>query len=532
MPCLILTGNPCVGKSTLAQLIQQRVQWNNNDNNNKTAKKSWGMDRVVIVNEATACPGRTLTQCYATTAAEKQTRGAVKAAFDRAVADASACEKKEKVLIVLDSLNYIKGFRYELHCISKAAGQQHGVIWVLNSLQVAKEWNQQRRRQQQQQQNDNMDLCYSDELMDELMQRYEPPDERNRWDKPLYKMDMRPPDSKLLATNKSGDDDDDGAGESLQKSVYNMHALSEVIHHKNQTNTNTSETAGVTELNENNNNTQGGTTCGGSSNETAEPPKKAKAFKGFKRAAKNSKTVKPVQTADTIPSAAVGNDDIMSANLNKNMRNLGEEVVLYPKDFLYSSQPMTTATRTTATDNDDMDPQDEQQQQQYDNNNARYKQSKKPASQQQALQQTTPKNGTLEEQVDAILESFLLHTKALTQGTSTQPTNVAVGSNNALHEMDVVTQTICDNILQAQQELAALAPGQPQSLPIPISSDTTTKNNTSSLVLETHRPIPMAELKRLRRQYLRWVATNPPEDCHTPRGIANSFVAYITAQVE
>lgn len=185
MPCLILTGHPCAGKTTFANLLKERA----------LKHKSGLIDRVVIVNEESACVNQTKAQCYATSQAEKATRSALKGEMHRQLAP--------RTLVILDSMNYIKGYRYELHCLSKAAGERHGVIWILNS--VVREWNLQH---------------YPEKLLDELIQRYEPPDARNRWDQPLYRVDLTP--SGTYSTNQAAQD-------ALQQSVYNMHSLSDAI---------------------------------------------------------------------------------------------------------------------------------------------------------------------------------------------------------------------------------------------------------------------------------------------------------------
>lgn len=92
MPSLILTGYPSSGKSTVAEMLKER------------ALLLPSIQAVEIINEATACPDWTKQECYATSLAEKQTRAALKSAFDRAVATSN-----KKTLVVLDSLNYIKG---------------------------------------------------------------------------------------------------------------------------------------------------------------------------------------------------------------------------------------------------------------------------------------------------------------------------------------------------------------------------------------------------------------------------------------
>jgi protein KTI12 len=213
MPCLIFTGHPCAGKSTLAEKFRERA----------LQHSSSSIKTVVIVNEQTACPDQTQLGCYESSYAEKSTRGALKSSFDRAVSSAD-----DTTLVILDSLNYIKGYRYELFCISKQARERHGVVWVLNDANVAREWNRKRIQQEKEKQQESADTdtntsstYYTDELLQELIQRYEPPDDRNRWDKPLYRVDVRPVDSvtgdPALAQNL------------LSQSVYNMHSLSDAI---------------------------------------------------------------------------------------------------------------------------------------------------------------------------------------------------------------------------------------------------------------------------------------------------------------
>lgn len=43
--------------------------------------------------------------------------------------------------VVLDSMNYIKGFRYELHCSARQENTQHCVVWVQTTRETAAEWN-------------------------------------------------------------------------------------------------------------------------------------------------------------------------------------------------------------------------------------------------------------------------------------------------------------------------------------------------------------------------------------------------------
>ena len=78
--------------------------------------------------------------------------------------------------MILDSLNYIKGFRYELFCISKHVKTPHCVIVCGTPLETVQEWNKSRDKQDK----------YHDDILEALAMRFEPPDSRNRWDSPLF----------------------------------------------------------------------------------------------------------------------------------------------------------------------------------------------------------------------------------------------------------------------------------------------------------------------------------------------------------
>jgi protein KTI12 len=301
-------------------------------------------------------------------------------------------------LVLLDSLNYIKGFRYELFCISKAAGQKHGIVWILNEINLCKDWNKKRRE-------DGL-VAYSDELLEELTQRFEPPDERNRWDKPLYRIDVRPPGVKQQSRL---------AKDSLAQSVYNMHKLSETI--------------------------------GESPSQTGVATKTTStAFKraGFKKAVRPSKQVEGVNITPTIDTEGTSLDD----NAN-------------PSD--------------------------------------------------------ARKEQTLEEQLDLMLESFLLNVEPLKEGMSTQQ-NLSSDAD-VLHDVASVTQQVC-SLLTSAQNKATTVGGR---LSITLNQD------KEAIWFEFRRSFPLPELRRLRRQYIQWVGVHPAEDS-TERGIAHAFVNYVAGQ--
>ncbi len=106
-------------------------------------------------------------EVYADSKNEKEIRGNLKSAVQRAV-------NKTDVLI-LDSANYIKGFRYELYCVSKSAQTPQCIIHCDLSPTQAAEWNAARLEVER----------YRQEVFDGLVARFEPPESRNRWDSPL-----------------------------------------------------------------------------------------------------------------------------------------------------------------------------------------------------------------------------------------------------------------------------------------------------------------------------------------------------------
>ncbi len=66
--------------------------------------------------------------------------------------------------------------RYELWCLARAAGTRYCVVHCDVPIEVAQEWNLARDPAQ----------AYSQAVFDDLTSRFERPDGRNRWDKPLY----------------------------------------------------------------------------------------------------------------------------------------------------------------------------------------------------------------------------------------------------------------------------------------------------------------------------------------------------------
>lgn len=120
MPLIIIAGFPCCGKTTVAKQIQSYIL-----NNLKIPN-----DRVIIVNEESENIKKS--QGYKSSAAEKGTRGILKSAVNQKLS--SEC------YVIADSLNYIKGYRYELYCSARSLRTPHCVVLVESKSECSDLW--------------------------------------------------------------------------------------------------------------------------------------------------------------------------------------------------------------------------------------------------------------------------------------------------------------------------------------------------------------------------------------------------------
>ena len=149
----MLTGLPSSGKSTTVIKLEQFF----------TSKDK----TVVIVNEEQLM-GQDKNFIFSDSRHEKDVRGRLKSEVIRLLSKDS--------VVICDGLNYIKGFRYELFCASKASKTTQLTVQCDLSPEDAEKLNSGR---------DDSDK-YSDEIFKALVQRYEAPISSNRWDAPLY----------------------------------------------------------------------------------------------------------------------------------------------------------------------------------------------------------------------------------------------------------------------------------------------------------------------------------------------------------
>ena len=153
MPLVLMCGFPSSGKSHKAQALGDYLSQDCNIRVNVIGDNIQGIDKNCI---------------YADSKKEKELRANLKSAVQRAL-------NKEDV-VILDSLNYIKGFRYELFCVCKSARTTLCVIHCDVAEDVCRDMNVKR----------SDDDKYTNDVLDGLFMRFEPPNSQNRWDSPLF----------------------------------------------------------------------------------------------------------------------------------------------------------------------------------------------------------------------------------------------------------------------------------------------------------------------------------------------------------
>ena len=155
MPLVVMVGIPCSGKS---RRVQELIKF--------------------LSSKSVSCKTTIIEDCHFSTShksdvfvdsrLEKELRSNIKSTVQRTLS-------KEHVVII-DSLNYIKGFRYEIYCVAKSIQTPQCVIYCATLPQLAAIWNDARADHDR----------YSLKVFNELVMRFESPDSRNRWDSPLF----------------------------------------------------------------------------------------------------------------------------------------------------------------------------------------------------------------------------------------------------------------------------------------------------------------------------------------------------------
>ncbi|XP_066250107.1 protein KTI12 homolog [Euwallacea similis] len=157
MPLIIITGVPSSGKTTRALQLKQFFE-------------EQGKEVHIISEYAQICKaGFEKNPFYMDSNKEKHIRGLLKSEMLRLITPSN--------VVILDALNYIKGYRYELFCGTKANKNTQCTVHTEINREQAWKFNESRENEEEK---------YCRETFDALIMRYEDPDGKNRWDSPLF----------------------------------------------------------------------------------------------------------------------------------------------------------------------------------------------------------------------------------------------------------------------------------------------------------------------------------------------------------
>lgn len=161
MPLVTFTGLPSSGKTRYAKQLVEALQ-------KKIAEAQDGPAHgytVVYHSDETLGISH---DTYRESNLEKHARGTQMSAVKR--------DLSRHQIVVLDSLAYIKGFRYQLFCEAKGIVTPHAVVHVIAPVEKCLEWN-----------NTNS-TPWDPEIIRQLEMRYEEPNPDSRWDLPLFNL--------------------------------------------------------------------------------------------------------------------------------------------------------------------------------------------------------------------------------------------------------------------------------------------------------------------------------------------------------
>lgn len=147
-----MVGGPCSGKTHNANKIAEFIQ---------TEKKK----EVVLINEEWL--DLTKANYYKDSNTEKLLRAKLKSEVEKHLDD--------NKVVILDYLNYIKGYRYELFCLVRNFKTRLCLVYLKVDFDVCLKYNAL-----------SQSPVYSEELLKDLYSRMEEPKETNRWDNPLF----------------------------------------------------------------------------------------------------------------------------------------------------------------------------------------------------------------------------------------------------------------------------------------------------------------------------------------------------------
>ncbi|ROV98178.1 hypothetical protein VSDG_04386 [Cytospora chrysosperma] len=191
MPLIIVTGLPTSGKSTrakqlhdyIADKIQSQPQLASKYRLHLISDQTQSISRTVYDLSPEKVPAHT----RSANASEKDARASLSSAVKRVLS--------ARDIVILDGLNYIKGWRYQLYCEAKNLTTPNVLLQIGCPLDRARAVNEARLRRREERLGAGEDVAGDDEApegayepgnWENLVFRYEEPNPMSRWDSPLF----------------------------------------------------------------------------------------------------------------------------------------------------------------------------------------------------------------------------------------------------------------------------------------------------------------------------------------------------------
>lgn len=191
---IIVSGLPTSGKSTRAQQLHEYLSKRVADSKYRLHLIS---DETLSISRAVydLSPDKLPAHTRSANASEKDARAALYGAVKRVLSD--------RDIVILDGLNYIKGWRYQLHCEAKAVRTPSCILQIGCSIDRAKQVNEERLKRKRTTPDQSQEAAnpgdttavdadtdttepYEPGNWDNLVFRYEEPNPMTRWDSPLF----------------------------------------------------------------------------------------------------------------------------------------------------------------------------------------------------------------------------------------------------------------------------------------------------------------------------------------------------------
>ncbi|KAG8956297.1 hypothetical protein FRC04_004377 [Tulasnella sp. 424] len=160
MALVTISGYPASGKTYRAEQLRTYLE-----GRFSAADYDGPRLKVVVISDDSLSVDRS---SYDDSRSEKPARGAAFTALTRNLG--------KDTIVIMDGMNYIKGFRYQMHCAGREAQVRMCTIYVASPPDEC-------RKRHEAKENDKK---YKPATFDNLLMRFEEPNSMARWDSPLF----------------------------------------------------------------------------------------------------------------------------------------------------------------------------------------------------------------------------------------------------------------------------------------------------------------------------------------------------------